>query len=128
MAPWRSLWMRPWVSGARETFIFTDIQTYGVYLNVLFWCVGPWHILLEAGGHRELAVWRRRGPAETSVHRQADWTQGPDASQGNALNPLRKTGDWQGFDPLITRDTTLLYCYHRKMIFRVQVFWFILSR
>lgn len=29
---------------------------------------GPGRVLSKAGGHGDLAVWRRRGPTETSLH------------------------------------------------------------
>lgn len=45
-------------------------------MSLLVQHAGPRCVLNKTRGHRELAVWRRRGPTETSLHWQTRWTEG----------------------------------------------------
>lgn len=45
-------------------------------MSLLVQHAGPRCVLNKTRGHRELAVWRRRGPTETSLHWQTHWTEG----------------------------------------------------
>lgn len=54
---------------------------HGLWLTVNLFSLlvqhaGPRHVLVKTGGHGELAVWRRRGPTETSLHWQTGWAEG----------------------------------------------------
>lgn len=75
-APWRSSWTKLWVQSTLEAYrcavwhITTRLSSVtSNCFSPLVQYAGSWLVLIKTGGHRELAVWRWRGPTETSLHR-----------------------------------------------------------